>query len=173
MTAIKKNNKNGFTLAELLIVIAIISVLVSIAIPTFTSVLKTARQRVDDANARALASAISVCLLTEEIRIAPSKGDEELFQINLLKNSPDKIRFAGLGSGFEYMKSDGKWAKVNGDVALTHEAAKYITDKIDVQELVKEYYLVRVAISKQGIKYIEVSYNNQGGQKDRVIYGSK
>ena len=33
----KKNNKKGFTLAELLIVVAIIAVLVAIAIPVFTT----------------------------------------------------------------------------------------------------------------------------------------
>ena len=48
----KKNNK-GFTLAELLIVVAIIAVLVAIAIPVFTSQLEKARQATDAANIRA------------------------------------------------------------------------------------------------------------------------
>ena len=42
----KKNNK-GFTLAELLIVVAIIAVLVAIAIPVFTSQLEKSREATD------------------------------------------------------------------------------------------------------------------------------
>ncbi|MCI6638207.1 MAG: prepilin-type N-terminal cleavage/methylation domain-containing protein [Bilifractor sp.] len=48
-----KKNKKGFTLAELLIVVAIIAVLVAISIPIFTSQLKKARVAVNQANARA------------------------------------------------------------------------------------------------------------------------
>lgn len=43
----------GFTLAELLIVVAIIAVLVAIAIPIFTSQLEKAREATDAANIRA------------------------------------------------------------------------------------------------------------------------
>lgn len=48
----KKLNKKGFTLAELLIVIAIIAILVAIAIPVFSTQLEGARKGVDQANAR-------------------------------------------------------------------------------------------------------------------------
>ena len=47
-----KNNK-GFTLAELLIVVAIIAVLVAVSIPIFTSQLEKARESTDVANMRA------------------------------------------------------------------------------------------------------------------------
>ena len=47
-----KNNKKGFTLAELLIVVAIIAVLVAIAIPVFTAQLEKAREATDMANLR-------------------------------------------------------------------------------------------------------------------------
>ena len=47
----KKNNK-GFTLAELLIVVAIIAVLTAIAIPVFTTQLEKSREATDLANLR-------------------------------------------------------------------------------------------------------------------------
>ena len=52
-----KQNKKGFTLAELLIVVAIIAVLVAISIPIFTAQLKKARLAANKANARAALSA--------------------------------------------------------------------------------------------------------------------
>ena len=51
-----KMNKKGFTLMEMLIVIAIIAILIAIAIPTFTSALEKSRQRTDMANVRSLKS---------------------------------------------------------------------------------------------------------------------
>ena len=48
----KKKNQKGFTLMEMLIVIAIIAVLVAIMIPTMTSQLEKAREAADAANIR-------------------------------------------------------------------------------------------------------------------------
>ncbi len=48
----KMLNKKGFTLAELLIVVAIIAVLVAIAIPVFTTQLEKSREATDIANTR-------------------------------------------------------------------------------------------------------------------------
>ena len=48
----KKNNKRGFTLAELLIVVAIIAVLVAIAVPVFTTQLERSREATDLSNIR-------------------------------------------------------------------------------------------------------------------------
>jgi len=49
----KLNTKTGFTLAELLIVVAIIAVLVAISIPVFTAQLERSRENTDLANMRA------------------------------------------------------------------------------------------------------------------------
>ena len=58
-----KKNKKGFTLAELLIVVAIIGVLVAISIPIFITQLKKARFAVNQANARSAMSAAITCFL--------------------------------------------------------------------------------------------------------------
>ena len=49
----KFTNKKGFTLMEMLIVVAIIAVLVAIAIPTLSGQLKKANEATDAANIRA------------------------------------------------------------------------------------------------------------------------
>ena len=59
----KIREKNGFTLAELLIVVAIIAVLVAVAIPVFTTQLEKAREATDAANLRsAYAEAMAAAL---------------------------------------------------------------------------------------------------------------
>lgn len=61
----KKLNKKGFTLAELLIVVAIIAVLVAIAIPIFTGALEKARLGVHRSNARNLKSMAVATILAD------------------------------------------------------------------------------------------------------------
>lgn len=64
----KKLNKKGFTLAELLIVVAIIGVLVAISIPIFTSQLKKARLATNQANARAAYAAATAQYLQDDTK---------------------------------------------------------------------------------------------------------
>ena len=61
-----KSNKKGFTLAELLIVVAIIAVLVAIAIPVFTTQLEKSKEAVDAANLRAAYAEIMADALTND-----------------------------------------------------------------------------------------------------------
>lgn len=49
----KRKSKKGFTLMEMLIVIAIIAILIAIAIPTFSGAQKKAQYAADTANVRA------------------------------------------------------------------------------------------------------------------------
>ena len=60
----KGNGKGGFTLAELLIVVAIIAVLVAIAIPVFSSVLENSRESTDLSNVRSAYGEVMAAALT-------------------------------------------------------------------------------------------------------------
>lgn len=62
----KKLTKKGFTLAELLIVVAILAILVAVSIPIFTSQLDKAKTATDDANVRAAKAAAVTAYLTSE-----------------------------------------------------------------------------------------------------------
>ena len=63
-----RKNEKGFTLAELLIVVAIIGVLVAISIPIFTSQLKKARLATNQANARAAYAAVEAQYLQDDTK---------------------------------------------------------------------------------------------------------
>lgn len=55
-----KNNKKGFTLVELVIVVAVMAVLVAVAIPTVSSILATAEDAVAESNAQTIESMIKL-----------------------------------------------------------------------------------------------------------------
>lgn len=61
----KKDSKKGFTLMEMLIVVAIIAILVAVSIPVFTSQLEKARDAADQANERSARAAGAVTYITE------------------------------------------------------------------------------------------------------------
>ena len=61
-----RENKKGFTLAELLVVVAIVGILVAISIPVFTAQLSKARKATNQANLRAAKAAAIADYLTEK-----------------------------------------------------------------------------------------------------------
>ena len=74
MTKLRRNKK-GFTLAELLIVIAIIGILVAIAMPIFRSQVDNAEKMVVQANCRTVLSQASVEILDKGY-FTDDKGDK-------------------------------------------------------------------------------------------------
>ena len=70
-------SSKGFTLMEMLIVVAIIAVLVAIAIPTFTTSLNKARLATDQANIRSGYAAAMARVLTEQITTEGTNGNAE------------------------------------------------------------------------------------------------
>ena len=76
----KKLNKKGFTLMEMLIVVAIIAILVAIAIPTFSKSLNAARASADAANIRAGYATLLTDLMLEDTTIkAPTTGTADYY----------------------------------------------------------------------------------------------
>ncbi len=93
-------NKKGFTLAELLIVVAIIAVLVAIAIPVFTTQLEKSRETTDIANLRSAYGAATVYCMTNSVTEATLGYDPAVDGAMVSVASTAKI---GQGTG-----TDGK-----------------------------------------------------------------
>ena len=113
----KKNNK-GFTLAELLIVVAIIAVLVAIAIPVFTSQLEKAREATDAANIRSAYA---------EVMVAAVSGDTAHYT----KSVTLKQEIDGWQNTFEFPSNltAGSAAPTKGGTAtITYTAPTATTD---------------------------------------------
>ena len=69
--------KQGFTLAELLIIVAIIAVLVGIAIPIFSNQLEQSRRAVDMANARNILAVIKSGMNNGDIEFGSSTTEKD------------------------------------------------------------------------------------------------
>ena len=109
-----KKNQKGFTLAELLIVVAVIAVLVAVAIPTFTNQLEKSRQAVDLSDLRA-AYAVAMLdainnTLADDISVSIVKSDGTLNSSGLNYDSSAKISYV------YYDKANGKLVKSDGSV---------------------------------------------------------
>lgn len=96
----KLTNKKGFTLMEMLIVVAIIAVLVAIAIPTFSGALTKSKEAADVANIRALYAEWQIKLLNGDAEEVPA--DESAFIGTTKFNynaDPDKLDYTKNAAG--------------------------------------------------------------------------
>lgn len=122
-----RTNKKGFTLAELLIVVAIIGVLVAISIPIFTSQLEKSREATDLANLRAAYAEGSAALLDGDYETdSTSWGQYTAGTTTTLTGWYD----IGTGKITQSMKTAGKGtgAKTN-NTDITVGGFKYDTTK--------------------------------------------
>ena len=110
-----REEKGGFTLAELLIVVAIVAVLVAIAIPVFTSQLAKAQAGTDEANCRSYYAHLTVDYMTNNTK--PTAGELSEFK---LQQGKFTITVASNTVTCEY-KSDVEGHDWKGSFSMTPE----------------------------------------------------
>ena len=128
-----KENKKGFTLAELLIVVAIIAVLVAISIPIFNSQLEKSRDAVTVANIRAAYAQASTDVLTgsstskteySSTREVVSKGTQAGLsdlekELPIAEASKTTLKDSGLGNTPGTYKLTFTWSVTDGKISDT------------------------------------------------------
>ena len=120
----KLKSRKGFTLMEMLIVVAIIAILVAVAIPTFTSSLDKAKSATDSANLRAAKAVATTEYLLVQSGETSNISDGMIFDPDLGKfvdktTKTDKMEGKSDGNSSKYIvvtvASDGytvKWDSV-------------------------------------------------------------
>ena len=100
----KKNNKKGFTLVELVIVVAVMAILVAVAIPTVSSITAKAKSAVDKTNCEAIESMIK---LGEANAIEAAGGGAVTYDTAAMTAALNNAKL-GIDSGtFFYNKTTG------------------------------------------------------------------
>ncbi|MFO8060814.1 MAG: prepilin-type N-terminal cleavage/methylation domain-containing protein [Bacillota bacterium] len=101
-----RENRRGFSLLEVMIVLVVIMVLTAIAIPLYDAVQQRARDRVDEANVRALNSATTQWMMESEDHDPSAHTTDslrELIEDRLIAGWPESP------NGRVYILEEGKW----------------------------------------------------------------
>ena len=100
----KRSGRKGFTLMEMLIVVAIIAILVAVAIPTFNGALDKARKSTDDANIRAAYAEHQVYEMLHSTDTSIKDAKAEDGKITFADESNYELQYYG------GVSTTGKWA---------------------------------------------------------------
>lgn len=129
-----EKEKRGFTLAELLVVVAIIGVLVAISIPIFTTQLEKARRSVDLYNARAVESVLVNAINDGSVQIPPGTNTNAAYGIWVT------IKREGNGNWPQnYTQSGNVFYGANPGIIINGNTnrGKWNSNNIDLQNIVK------------------------------------
>ena len=100
-----KHSRKGFTLIEMLVVIAIIAVLVAIVIPTVSSATTRAKAATDAANLRSIMGAANTELLQNETEVAAATAAMTPFACKTFPGAKAYIHYVNPGFIVAYYKN--------------------------------------------------------------------
>ena len=118
---LKKMNKKGFTLAELLIVVAIIAVLVAISIPIFSAQLEKAKEATDMANIRSAYAEVVAAYLGD--------SDDHKAEVSLKSDTTNWKSGDAEIAGVKYSEILGNGGKKSCVVEITKDGTVTIDGK--------------------------------------------
>ena len=115
----RKNGQKGFTLVELIVVMAILAILAAIAVPKYSQVTENAKKSAIDANVRTIVSAVQLYQAANEGKLPTVEGDISAFLQKGLAS------MAGQPDGASYTLTNN--GGVSGKVTISGWTSKYST----------------------------------------------
>ncbi|MDD6678342.1 MAG: prepilin-type N-terminal cleavage/methylation domain-containing protein [Firmicutes bacterium] len=112
-----KHNKKGFTLIEMLVVIAIIAILVAIIVPTVTNAVSKAKCATDAANLRTILGTANVDLVQSEADVAAAAAAMTPFQCKTFPGAQAYIYYVNPGFILAYYENDSSTYTVDSFAA--------------------------------------------------------
>ena len=130
-----KMNKKGFTLIEMLVVIAIIAILVAIIVPTVSSATEKAKQATDASNVRSAIAELTIANLTKEIgtgsKVTAVSGEDGAYQITVTLKAGKFDKLHASGEAFDIgglgTTEMNKFVGTKGDYTIKISAAGALT----------------------------------------------
>ncbi|MBE6621378.1 MAG: prepilin-type N-terminal cleavage/methylation domain-containing protein [Ruminococcaceae bacterium] len=148
-----KNERKGFTITELVIVIVVIAILAAVLIPTFSSLIKKANVSSDEQAAREMNTVLSSASVKEK----PATLKEV---IDILEEAGfDALALEPHTKGYEYY-----WCSEHNTVMLVEEAGKTVkfpTDKKLAESFATHLADGKALVLKEGAKFINVEVNSE------------
>ena len=103
----KENGHKGFTLIEMLVVIAIIAILVAIVIPAVSSATNKAKYATDAANLRTILSVANVKLVSDDVSVAATIAAMTPFGCATFPGAKAYIYYVNPGFIIAYFENGG------------------------------------------------------------------
>lgn len=104
---VNKRCRKGFTLIEMLIVIAIIAILVAVIVPIITNAISKANAAADAANLRSILSVANIKLVSDDVNIAAATAAMTTFKCASFPGADAYIYYVNPGFIIAYYDNGG------------------------------------------------------------------
>ena len=167
----KNNRKKGFTIVELVIVIAVIAILVSILIPTFSGLITKANMTADASTVKTF----NTYLAADEVENGKPQTMTQVVEVmDKYGYNLENFRLSVSGNKLLWNQDTNRFIIKNGDDVVYADSAenyKYweIVDKIPAEKIYSMYLTKKVVVANDGVVNTTVGVDLGSNKTVKVI----